>query len=275
MTSPAQSLSEIRHVVLDLDGTLYLDGVLFPCTLPFLEELGRLQIGYSFMTNNNSRSHAEYVALLDSRGIATGPGQIVTSTDASVSLLRRRWPRATRLSVLGTPGCRGDFAAAGFTIVDGADEPDAVIVAFDTTLAYERLAATASWIARGKPYLATHPDLICPTKEETVLPDCGSICALLESATGRKPDAIAGKPSPELLHHVARQAGHEISKMAVVGDRLYTDMKMARDAGAVSVLVLSGETTREQADAANPKPDFVVADVGDFGRRIAHSQPVF
>jgi NagD protein len=147
---------------------------------------------------------------------------------------------------------------------DPTDEPDAVVVGFDTSLTYARLCSAAYWIGRAKPFIATHVDRICPTDRPTVLPDCGSICKLLSHATGREPDAILGKPNPRMLAPVL--AGHQLrpSELAVVGDRLYTDMAMAWQAGAVGILVLSGETTLDQAKVAEPAPDLVVSGVGEL-----------
>lgn len=261
-------LAKIRQVVLDMDGTMYLGGTLFPQTRPFLATLSRLGIGCSFVTNNCSRSRAEYRDHLRGMGIEAPANSIWTSAHATTFYLRAKLPQEKRLFVFGTPGLHDEFRLAGFDIVD--DRPEAVIVGFDTALAYERVSQTAYWIAQGLPYVATHPDRVCPTDRSIVLPDCGAICALLESATGRRPDAVPGKPNPAMLQTIFnehRLAAHEV---AVVGDRLYTDVRMARNAGAIAVLTLTGETTRAdaQACAAADRPDLVVEDLGEFARVI-------
>jgi NagD protein len=148
------------------------------------------------------------------------------------------------------------------------DEPQAVIVGFDTTLAYERLCKTAYWIAQGLPFIATHPDLVCPTDEPTVLVDCGAICACLTAATGKSP-LVLGKPDPGILLDLGARHGLMPRQLAMVGDRIYTDMAMAQRAGAMAVLVLSGEATADDAAAMSVPADLVVADVGEFGRRLA------
>jgi NagD protein len=170
--------------------------------------------------------------------------------------------------VLGTAGLYSEFQGAGFATVD--KEPDAVIVGFDTHLNYEKLCHTSYWISRGLPYIATHPDRVCPTDRPIVLPDCGAICALLESATGRRPDAIPGKPDPAMLRAVQHAHGLEAHEIAMVGDRLYTDIRMARDAGAIGVLALTGETTQADVDRADPsdRPDFVVSDLSELTKLI-------
>jgi NagD protein len=263
-------LDRIRHFALDLDGTLYLGGRVFPWTRPFLDRLGELGIGYTFFTNNSSKSTRQYVEHLRKMGIDATADEIYSSTHSTLDYLRDERPSVRRLFVLGTPGLQEEFAESGFAICadSASDEPDAVIAAFDTTLAYARVCRAAYWIAKGKPFIATHPDRICPTDQPTVLPDCAAICAMLTTATGRTPDAVLGKPSPRMLDGVRKRHGVASNEIAVVGDRLYTDMAMARAAGALGVLVLSGETTAEQVEHANPRPDLVVADVGEVARLL-------
>jgi NagD protein len=146
--------------------------------------------------------------------------------------------------------------------------PDAVLVGFDKTLTYSRLCRAAWWIKNGNPFFATNPDLVCPTDEPTVLIDCGSITAALEKATGRAPQAVLGKPDPAMLRGILQRHSLAPENLAMVGDRLYTDMEMARRAGALGVLVLTGEATA--ADAANhvPKPDLIVPSLKEFGEML-------
>jgi len=261
-------LARIRHVVLDMDGTMYLGGTLFPQTLPFLATLSRLGIGFSFVTNNCSRSRVEYIKHLGEIGVAAPPDSLWTSAHATIFYLREKLPNVKRLFVLGTRSLHEEFGQAGFDVVDQA--PEAVVVGFDTGLNYDRLAQTAYWISRSLPYVATHPDRVCPTDQPTMLPDCGAICALFESATGRRPDAIPGKPSPAMLKPVMRAHQLAPDEIAMIGDRLYTDIRMALDAGAISVLTLTGETKRADVDkcAEFERPDLVVADLGELSRLI-------
>jgi HAD superfamily hydrolase (TIGR01450 family) len=261
-------LAKIRHVVLDMDGTIYLGGTLLPHTLPFLSNLQRLGIGHSYVTNNCSRGRAEYVEHLAEIGIAAPADAILTSAHATIHHLNTQLPGAKRLFVLGTPGLDDDFRLAGFEIVN--DRPDVVVVGFDTALTYDGLAQTAYWISRGLPYFATHPDRVCPTDRPIVLPDCAAICALLETATGRKPDAVPGKPNPMMLETVFAKHNLRPQQVALVGDRLYTDMRMARDAGAVAVLTLTGETKQADVDRCpeGQRPDLIVKDLGEFGQLL-------
>jgi HAD superfamily hydrolase (TIGR01450 family) len=266
-----EKLKATRHLALDLDGTLYLGATLFEATLPFLQTIRELGIGRTFFTNNSSRSTSQYVQKLNALGIDADESDIFSSTHCTLSFLREERPDVRRIYVLGTPALREEFVENGF--VDFRDsaggEPDAVVVGFDTTLTYDRLCRAAWWISRGKPFFATHPDRTCPTDEPTLLPDCGALCKLLTHATGREPDAVLGKPDPRMLRGVMRRHHLRAGELAVVGDRLYTDMAMARSNGVVGVLVLTGETTAEHARSAEPQPDLVVADVGELAAMLS------
>jgi NagD protein len=263
--SKGPDLAAIRHVVLDLDGTLYRGSRLFAATLGFLERLRQWGIGRTFLTNNTSRSKSDYVAKLRGFGIAAEESDIYTPADSAIAHLRERLAEVSHLGVLGTPSLCRQFEEAGFRV--GWDGPQAVVVGFDTTLTYERLCQAAYWISTGLPFIATHPDLVCPTDEPTVLVDCGSICACLTAATGRQP-LVLGKPDPEILLAVCRRYGLRPEQLAMVGDRTYTDIVMAQRAGAFSVLVLSGEATAADAAKLAQPPDLVVADIGEFAARL-------
>jgi len=269
-----KKLAAIRHVALDMDGTIYRGDTLFESTDPFLSLLKDLGIGYTFLTNNPSKSITDYVEHLREIGIVATEQQLYTSTRATIEYLRDEWPKVHRIFALGTPSMCEEFAAAGYTVMpDSPDaEPDAVIVGFDTSLTYERLCRAAWWISRGKPFFATNPDRVCPTDQPTVLVDCGSICAALQAAAGRKPNAVLGKPDPAMIRGILHQHSLQPHNLAMVGDRLYTDIAMARQAGALGVLVLTGETTAEQATQALPAPDLVVPSLAEFGAKLKEAQ---
>lgn len=260
-------LQKIRHVALDMDGTIYKGGTLFDATAPFLGLLKELGIGYTFLTNNPSKSVADYLAHLQKMGIPATEEQLYTSSQATVEFLREKWPAIHRLFILGTPGMCEQFAAAGFVLLpDSPDNvPDAVIVGFDSTLTYTRLCRAAWWIKQGKPYFATNPDRICPTDQPTVLVDCGSICAALEAATGRTPDTVLGKPDPAMIRGILHRHSLQPENLAMVGDRLYTDIVMAHRAGVLGVVVLTGEATAADAAVFSPAPDVIVAGLEEFG----------
>lgn len=265
-----RQLRGLRHVALDMDGTIYHGGTLYPFTNPFLRTLAGLGITYSFLTNNCSKSGSDYLTYLNKIGVEADADQIYTSAHATLEYLRHELPRVRRLYLIGTPSMAAEVSSAGYLLAcdSPGDEPDAVLVAFDTALNYAQLCRAAWWIKCGKPFLATHPDRVCPTDQPTVLVDCGSICAALESATGRAPDAILGKPDPRMLQGLLHRMRLKPGQLAMVGDRLYTDIEMARRAGALGVLVLTGEATAAQAAQADRPPDLTVADIGVLGKLL-------
>ena len=266
-----QRLAGIRHVALDMDGTIYMGNALFPFTIPFLRRLREMGITYSFLTNNPSKSLDDYLLKLHKMGIEATEEEMYTTTVATIDYLKAHYPSARRLFLLGTPSMISQFEKAGYiSTADSADDvPDVVIAAFDMSLVYSRLCRAAWWIAQGLPYIATNPDRVCPTNERTVLVDCGSICRCLEHATGRRPDITLGKPDPNMLIGIEQQKQLRPAQIAMVGDRIYTDIEMARNAHAFGVLVLSGETTLEVAQAAPHQPDLIVENIGELGSLLA------
>jgi NagD protein len=258
-------LRRIQHVALDMDGTIYCGGTLFPFTYAFLELLAELGIGFTLLTNNSSKSTADYVAHLRRLGIRVNAEQLCTSTHLTIEYLKQACVR--RVFLLGTTSMGQELTAAGFSLAeeDAADEPDAVVVGFDTGLVFPRLCRAAYWIKKGKPFIASHVDRVCPTDQPTVLVDCGSICAALTEAAGRPPDAVLGKPDPRMLRAVLQRHELRPENLAMVGDRLYTDMVMAQNTGALSVLVLTGEATAAEAASHRPVLDLVVEDIAQFG----------
>jgi len=271
-----ERIKQIKHVTLDLDGTIYKGNTLFPQTLPFLMQLKAMGIGYSFLTNNPSKSLSDYLSRFEKMGLQVTVDELYTSTQATICHLKTHLPAAKRLFILGTPSMTGEFVKAGFVSApDSADEiVDAVVVGFDMTLTYERLCRAAWWIKNGKPFIATNPDGVCPTDQPTVWVDCGSICAALEKATGRKPDVTLGKPQPEMMDGIFKTHKLYPCEVAMVGDRIYTDMLMAHRTGVLSVLVLSGEATLADAQKACPQPDMTIQHIGILGRLLANAKKV-
>ena len=276
-----EKLSKIKRLALDMDGTIYLGSTLFPFTLDFLSSMKESGVGYSFLTNNPTRSVADYLKKLEKMGIVADEDNMYTTSLAAIDYIKSHYPSAKRLFLLGTESMVSQFEKAGFESCadDPDDVPDVLVVAFDPTLVYPRLCRASWWASQGIPYVATNPDRVCPTDQRTILVDCGSICRCIESASGRKPDITLGKPDPNMLYGIMDKYGLKPEEVAMVGDRIYTDTATAHNAGAFGVLVLSGETTLETAlkvaeDARNnPAPEFfppdlIVRDVEELGQLI-------
>lgn len=267
-------LSNIRHIVLDMDGTIYNGSKLFCFTMDFFKTLKELDIHYTYLTNNSSRNVTQYLDKLHGMGLEGTKENIYTSSLATIDFLVSKRKDIIKLYVLGTDGLRSEFRESGFLIVGEEDnkEPDAVIVGFDTSLVYERLCKAGYWIKLGKPFIATHPDRICPTDQPTLLVDCGAICASLESATGRAPDVVFGKPDPGMIWGILERNHLGKDKVAMVGDRLYTDIEMAHRAGVMGVLVLSGEATKDDVVGSSSQPDLVVENIRELGYLLVESR---
>ncbi|MBO4340190.1 MAG: HAD-IIA family hydrolase [Bacteroidales bacterium] len=269
-----KQLSGIRHIALDMDGTIYLGSRLFPWTNGFLSQLRSLGIGYSFLTNNPTRSVADYIKKLSAMGIEASEENMYTTSLAAIDYIKAEFPGASRLFMLGTPSMVSQFQKAGFIPCadDPSDIPDVLVVAFDPTLTYDRLCRAAWWASQGIPYVATNPDRVCPTELPTILVDCGSLQKCIEHATGRQPDIVLGKPDPTMLFGICEKHGIKPSEMIMAGDRIYTDTAMARNAGAMGVLVLSGETTLETALKSNNPPDLIVRDLAELGDLVQRAR---
>ena len=276
-----EKLAKIKHLALDMEGTIYLGANLFPFTIDFLDGMDAIGVKHSFLTNNPTKSVADYLHKLEGMGIHATEENMYTTSLAAIDYIRKTYPKAKRLFMLGTPSMVSQFEKAGFEACadDPADVPDVLVVAFDTTLVYPRLCRAAWWAAQGIPYVATNPDRVCPTDLPVILVDCGSLQKCIEHATGRRPDIVLGKPDPTMLQGIMDRHGLQPEEIAMVGDRIYTDTAMAHNAGAVGVLVLSGETTLETAEKVaedartNPDPEFyppdvIVRDIAELGELI-------
>jgi HAD superfamily hydrolase (TIGR01450 family) len=251
-------LEDVKLFVLDMDGTVHLGGKLFPWTIPFLEKVKECWKRYVFLTNNSSRGPKEYEGMLAKMGI---PNPVVfTSGEATARFVLEKYGDA-RVYILGTDSLKEVFKEEGVRVVE--ENPDVVVLGYDTTVTYEKIRKFALFLREGLPYIATHPDVNCPSPEG-LIPDAGSFIALFKESTGRVPDHIIGKPNPQILLELASKYGVSPSEIAVVGDRLYTDMKLAENTGAKSVLVLSGETTREEAESSGVEIDLIVENLGEL-----------
>ncbi|WP_321995533.1 HAD-IIA family hydrolase [Draconibacterium orientale] len=268
-----EHLAKIKHVALDMDGTIYKGSSLFPFTLKFLKKLKKMGIGYSFLTNNPSKSTVDYLKHLADMGIEASKEELYTTAQATINYLKSVFPEKKRLFILGTESMVAEFEKEGFESIpdDPGIKPDAVVVGFDMSLTYERLSRAAWWINQGVTYVATNPDYVCPTDQPITLVDCGSICALLEKATGKNPDVVLGKPQPEMLTGILTVNGIKAGEVAMVGDRIYTDILMAHNAKAMGVLVLSGEATLEDAQKADPAPHLVIDNLSVLGELLSEA----
>ena len=249
----------MKIVLLDLDGTIHLGGTPIPGAVDFIQRCHENGVKTIFLSNNSSKSVNEYVLKLNSMGIDARADDVLLSTHDCIQWLKKKnW---TKIYCLGTRGMKDMMVENGIECPE--DDVDCVVLGYDTELTYEKLSKATSLIHQNIPLVATHPDIVCPSPDGG-LPDVGAILKMIELTTGVQPTIITGKPRPEMILGRLNIEGVEPSKVAMIGDRLYTDMEMARSSGVVSVLVLSGEATKEDVDNYSWTPDFIVNSVDDI-----------
>ncbi len=256
-----KGLEDVEAFLFDMDGTLYLGMDRLEGTLELLGLLREKGKHVIYITNNSSKNVSEYVAKLAKLGIPSVPEDFFTSAQAIVYLLKKQSPGA-KIYVVGTPGIEKYIEENGFTLVkeyttDPEKMPDYALLTFDITLTYEKIRTFTDYVKDGVTYIATHPDMVCPAEGGRSIPDIGSFMLMIEGATGKKPSLIAGKPNPTMINVCAERLGLPVEKVAVVGDRLNTDIMSGINAGAKSVCVLSGETTPELLKTSDTRPDYV------------------
>ena len=246
----------IEAVFLDLDGTIYLGNSLIDGASDFLTRLEERGVRRYFLSNNSSRSVAQYLSKLRSMGIIASEEEVLLSTH---DLLR--WLKSQSISetyLVGTRGMMEMLVSAGVCCESRA--PQAVVLGYDTEISYEKLSVASEHLHSGVPLIASHPDIVCPSPVGG-LPDVGAYLALFEATTGMKPSMICGKPNASMITGVLDEIGLDPGRCAMIGDRIYTDMAMAEASGVHGVLVLSGEASLEDAESSQFNIDLVVPSV--------------
>jgi len=256
-------LSSMKLFLFDMDGTLYLGDRLYDFTIELLDTIKKTGRTYLFMTNNSSKSVADYIKKLQKLGIKATREDFITSSQATAYYLHKHHEGA-RLYVCGTRSLKEELRMEGFTVTDRVEDTDCVVMGFDTELTFQKLHDVSYLLLTRPdlPYIATNPDLVCPTEFGSV-PDCGSVCICIKNATGREP-VVIGKPSPLMPELAMERLGIPKQATCVVGDRIYTDVKSGLNAGVTGVLVMSGETTQEILDASPDRPHLVLQDAGEI-----------
>ena len=251
------SLENKMLFLLDMDGTIYLDNLLFDGTLDFLSRVREKGARYVFLTNNSSKSTEAYVQKLSSIGIDSSEDDFLTSTDATALYIRNEFP-AIKFYAMGTRSFVSQLKRLGVDVTNEfTDEIQGIVIGNDTELTFEKLDFVCRILTeRNVPYIATNPDYVCPTEFGSV-PDCGSVCDMLYNVSKRRPIFI-GKPSKLMPELAMDKTGYTREQTAVIGDRIYTDIKSGINAGVTTVLVMSGETTYEILNQSRDKPDYVM-----------------
>lgn len=251
-----QILASKKLFLFDMDGTLYLGDRLFDFTKPLLREIRRIGGKYLFMTNNSSKSVADYIKKLEKLGISSTREDFITSSQATAYYLHKHH-QGQRLYVCGTESLKEELRGEGFEVTEKVEDTDCIVMGFDTELTFQKLHDVSYLLlTRELPYIATNPDLVCPTEFGSV-PDCGSVCGMIFNATGKRP-VVIGKPSPLMPQLAMDRLGYSKEETCVIGDRIYTDVKSGLNAGITGILVMSGETTPEILAESQDKPHLVL-----------------
>ncbi|MDD3804082.1 MAG: HAD-IIA family hydrolase [bacterium] len=256
--SNGNSLKEVKLFFFDMDGTLYLGEKLIEGADLFVSKLQENNVRRIFLSNNSSKNRKEYLKKLTKMGFKCAAEDIFTSLNATILKLKNEKVRT--IYPLGTPSFEEELLENGFEF--SKESPDVVLLGFDKTLTYEKIDNAYQLLKRNVRFVATHPDVTCPT-EEGYIPDIGGFIAMFEKLTGRLPE-IVGKPNTGMVSEIIKHFSLESSECAMVGDRLYTDMRMAVDASIKSILVLSGETKIDDYEKSDLKVTIVADSVKDL-----------
>lgn len=253
-------LQGIECFALDMDGTIYLGEQWIEGAKDFLKAVEESGRSYVFLTNNSSKNAEVYAEKLARMGLEARAEQILTSGQATIWYLQQHFP-GKKVYLLGNSLLKEEFERAGIMLTE--EQPDLVVTAFDTTLDYSKLCRVCDYVREGLPYLATHPDYNCPT-ENGFIPDIGAIHAFIHASAFRYPDQIIGKPNAAMMDYLTSRVQTKRERIAMVGDRLYTDIAAGRNNGLQSILVLSGETKLEDLEHSEVQPHLVFDSVKEM-----------
>jgi 4-nitrophenyl phosphatase len=259
-------LAQVRCFLLDMDGTFYLGEQLLEGALQFIDVLRQQGCGFLFLTNNSSKDSQQYAKKITRLGLSISREKVLTSGEATAMHLQLQKPNA-RVCVIGTSALETEFREHGFDLTD--ENPDFVVLGFDTTLTYNKLWRLCDLVRAGISYIATHPDYNCPT-ENGFMPDIGATIAFVKASTGREPDLVIGKPNPLFVEKAAERVGVPVSSMCMIGDRLYTDIALGATAGIPTILVLSGETRKEDIPTSPYQPSYIFEHLGSVADYLTH-----
>lgn len=269
-------LINTRLFLLDMDGTLYLGDDVFPGAVDFIHSITETGRSFIYLTNNSSRAGTDYITRLRRLGFPCEAENVFTSGMATGEYLNQNHPGA-KVYLAGTKAFYRELKSYGIDLVNDENghtdvmDVDVVVQGFDTELVYEKLDLACHFLRRGATFIAANPDWVCPMPANEVLPDCGSICALLTASSGVKPNYI-GKPNRNMIDVISKMTGIPNEQICAVGDRLYTDIAVAKNAGSVSVCVLSGESSEADIEASDVKPDYVLKNVAEIAKILRAAQ---
>lgn len=248
--------------LLDLDGTVYRGEHLIEGAAAAITELRCRERLIAFVSNKPLHSRRDYAEKLTRLGIPASEDDVITSSHVLAGLLSSHAPGAS-VYVIGEPPLLAELGSAGLFPCDDPKRIDYVVAAFDRTFDYEKLNIAFQALRHGAHFIATNSDRTCPI-DGGEIPDAAGVIAALEATTGRRPEEVVGKPSPRMVQAGLDRLGVPAGRCAVVGDRLETDIMMAKNSGLVAILTLTGVTSRSMLDSSPVHPDFVIDGIGEL-----------
>ena len=247
--------------VFDLDGTIYLGDGLLPGAKRLIERLRENKRKVVFLSNNPTKNPQMYAEKLTKLGLPTPKEEIVNTVVTMTQWLLQNHPDATIFPIAEEP-LKNALREAGIRISEDPEEIDIVIASYDRTFEYRKLqiAFDAIWFHQRAQLVTTNPDRYCPFPGGRGEPDAASIVAAIEACTQAKCEVNTGKPDPIMLETITEMVELDPAECVMTGDRLYTEIRMALDAGMPSAVVLTGETTAEmlEAESEENQPDYVL-----------------
>lgn len=255
-------LKDITLFLLDMDGTVNLGYDPIDGAKEFLETLKEQGKNYIFLTNNSSKSASDYVEKMRSLGFPCESENVFTSGMAAGMFLEEN-KKGSKVYVCGTKSLKNELKNYDVDMSESGEDADTVLLGYDTELDYKKIRTVCDLLDGGADYYATNIDMVCPIEGGRYLPDCGSFADMFEQAVKRRPRFL-GKPDRTMIDIIAKAQGVPYENIAMVGDRIYTDVKTGINAGVTSILVLSGETTMEDYKKSDVKPDYILDSVKDI-----------
>ncbi len=257
-------INKTKVFLLDMDGTIYLDSTPIGDMINTLDKLRKAGKKIVYFTNNSSKTVSEYQNKLNNIGFWREGDEVYSSGTSAIWYLRKHH-KNKRVYLLGTDELIKSFKDSGVIIDD--KNPEIALLAYDTTIDFSKIKLFNEFLVKGATYIATHPDMVCPSKDIS-MPDVGSFIKMFEGSSGRLPEVIIGKPYGFMGEILEENFAIDRDKITMVGDRIYTDIKFGINCGFNSILVLSGETTKEIYKQSGVEPTLVLDSLNDVAELL-------
>ena len=260
--------SNIKALILDMDGVIWRGDAPIGDLVATFKQIRARGLKFVFATNNGIKSPEEYKEKLAGLCVDVEAWQVVTSALGIAFMLAQKYPRGTKVFMIGGNGIRVALKEKGFEIlsVENAPEAQAVVMGVDRDINYQKVVEATLLVRAGVPFYTTNTDRTFPTSRGEI-PGSGAWLSVITTATGVEP-IVAGKPFPYMMELALERLGTKKDETLVIGDRLETDVAAGQGVGCPTAAVLSGVSTKEQAEAWKPKIDVIADDlatlVGEF-----------